>query len=686
MKKVSWDKLRQGVKLVFQPGRRKLDLKNIGYLPRWIILGIDISILLCAAVVTFLLLQGLTLSFYTRLTRMEELLMVVGVNTLYFLLFRTYAGLIRYSSYIDGLKLLFSTFASFVTLAGISYASYFIAGEKLFLVPGLFMYFIISFAFLFLFRVVVKQVFQAYFSETKKSEKIKVLVFGADSNAISVANAIRMEQPARFRILGFVDKSNHNTSKRILDLPILSKNKRISVLLRARGAQGVILADKYLTKAEKIALVDDCLENGYKVFTAPLISDWENEQDFSRQIKNIQIEDLLERKPIVLDNKSISKELKGKRVLVTGAAGSIGSEIVRQVLKYDPELLIIVDQAETPLHQLRLELNNLSDEVRYEAVMGDVRNYERMNRVFEAFSPHVVYHAAAYKHVPLMEENPSEAVFVNIMGTKNMADLAVEHKAEKFVMVSTDKAVNPSNVMGASKRIAEMYVQSLYFTSKEKEKKTTRFITTRFGNVLGSNGSVVPLFKEQIAKGGPITITHPDIIRYFMTIPEACRLVLEAGAMGKGGEIFIFDMGEAVKIMDLATKMIRLAGFIPEEDIAIKVTGLRPGEKLYEELLSDKAKTLPTHHEKIMIATETIDNYEYVNKAVLSIYEVARKYKNDKTVKRMKSLVPEYKSMNSLFESLDNGSVVEAASEKEIPEKESKELYGTGKHRIGFSG
>lgn len=692
MKKLSWDKLRQGIRLAFQPGKRKLDLKNIGYLPRWIILGIDIAILVCAAIVTYVLLQGLTLSFYSRLTRLEELLMIVGVNTVFFLLFRTYAGLIRYSSYIDGLKLLFSTFASFVALAAISYISYLVTGEKLFLVPGLFMYFIISFVFLFLFRVVVKQVFHAYFSETRKTDKTKVLIFGADSNAISVANAIRMEQPARFKILGFVDKNGHNTSKRILDLPILCKNKRISVLLRARGAQAVILADKYLTKAEKIALVDDCLENGYKVFTAPLISDWENEQDFSRQIKNIQIEDLLERKPIVLDNKSISKELKGKRVLVTGAAGSIGSEIVRQVLKYDPELLIIVDQAETPLHQLRLELNNLSGEIRHETVIADVRNYERMDRVFKAFAPEVVYHAAAYKHVPLMEENPSEAVFVNIMGTRNMADLAVEHKVEKFVMVSTDKAVNPSNVMGASKRIAEMYVQSLYFSNREKGRKTTRFITTRFGNVLGSNGSVVPLFKEQIAKGGPVTITHPDIIRYFMTIPEACRLVLEAGAMGKGGEIFIFDMGEAVKIMDLATKMIRLAGFIPEEDIEIKVTGLRPGEKLYEELLSDKAKTLPTHHEKIMIATETIDDYDYVNKTIRSIFETAKQYKNDKTVKYMKNLVPEYKSMNSLFESLDNrGSTEPSPSEptilaEDMADKEKKKLYGTGKHRVGFSG
>lgn len=673
---------------MLHPGSRKLDINSMGYLPRWAILCIDVGILVFSAVVTYVLLQGLTLSIYSSLSRVEELLIVLGVNTIYFYVFRTYAGLIRYSSYIDGLKLLFSTFTSFITLVLVSNISYWVSGEKLFLVPGLFMYFILSFVFLFLFRVVVKQVFNGYFRESKKTERIKVLIFGADSNAISVANAIRMEQPPRFKIVGFVDKGSHNTSKRILDLPIISNNKRISVLLRARGAQGVILADKYLTKAEKIELVDDCLESGYKVFTAPLISDWENEQDFSRQIKNIQIEDLLERKPIVLDNKGISKELKGKRVLVTGAAGSIGSEIVRQVLKYNPELLIVVDQAETPLHQLRLELNELSPEgVKCETVIADVRNPERMNRVFKTFTPHVVYHAAAYKHVPLMEENPSEAVFVNIMGTKNMADLALKYKAEKFVMVSTDKAVNPSNVMGASKRIAEMYVQSLYFSLQGKGKKSTRFITTRFGNVLGSNGSVVPLFKEQIAKGGPITITHPDIIRYFMTIPEACRLVLEAGAMGKGGEIFIFDMGEAVKIMDLATKMIRLAGFIPDADIEIKVTGLRPGEKLYEELLSDKAKTLPTHHEKIMIATETTEDYECINTAIQSIYEVAGKYKNEKTVKQMKALVPEYKSMNSLFECLDgDGLAKKGPGKSAVTDNESKDYLAANDSHVGFSG
>ncbi|RAV30974.1 polysaccharide biosynthesis protein [Sinomicrobium soli] len=672
MEKLNWNRFKAAVRLVFQSGGRKLDLKNIGYLPRWIVLGMDIAILVLAALVTWVLLQGLTLSFYSRLTRIEELALVVGVNTVFFLIFRTYAGLIRYSSYIDGLKLLFSTTSAFLALTAVNYLSFWATGEKLLLIPGLFVYTVIAFAGLFLFRVVVKQVYQAYFSEERKKSKMPVLVFGADSNAISVANAVRMEQPPRFKIFGFIDRNKHNTSKRILDLPILSNNKRVSVLLRAHGAKGVILADKHLTKQEKIALVDDCLEHGFKVFTAPLVSDWENEQDFSGQIKNIQIEDLLERKPIVLDNKGISRELKGKRVLVTGAAGSIGSEIARQVLKYKPEMLIVLDQAETPLHQLRLEIGKCCGEVQFETVIGDVRNYQRMNRVFEVFKPHVIYHAAAYKHVPLMEENPSEAIFVNVCGTRNMADLAVQYKAEKFVMVSTDKAVNPSNVMGASKRIAEMYVQSKYFSLREKDKKCTRFITTRFGNVLGSNGSVVPLFKEQIANGGPVTITHPDIIRYFMTIPEACRLVLEAGAMGKGGEIFIFDMGEAVKIMDLATKMIRLAGFEPDEEIRIKVTGLRPGEKLYEELLSDKAKTLPTHHEKIMIATETIDDHAEVSEAVARLCEEAGKFRNEKTVKLMKALVPEYKSMNSLFESLDGKE--EESKDRKPAQKEETEL------------
>ncbi len=439
----------------------------------------------------------------------------------------------------------------------------------------------------------------------------------------------------------------------MLDLPILVQKKKLPTLMRSVGAEGVIIADKSLSKEEQLIIVDQCLEFNYRVYSVPLISDWENQKEISQKVKNIEIEDLLERKPIVLDSKSISKQLKDKTILITGAAGSIGSEIVRQVLVFKPKLVLILDQAETPLHHLSLELNTESNSEMI-TIVADVRNKVAMDRVFRTYSPQVVFHAAAYKHVPLMEENPSQAILTNIEGTKIVADLSCQYKVKKFVMVSTDKAVNPSNVMGASKRIAEKYVQSLQLKVQAlEEKKHTKFITTRFGNVLGSNGSVVPLFTKQISNGGPITITHPDIIRYFMTIPEACQLVLEAGAMGNGGEIYIFDMGKPVKILDLAKKMIKLAGFIPDKEIKIEIVGLRPGEKLYEELLNDASKTLPTYHEKIMISEESHDEFEGLNNDVEELIAIANLFDNDNIVTKMKKIVPEFKSMNSTFEILD---------------------------------
>ncbi|MGA9591413.1 MAG: nucleoside-diphosphate sugar epimerase/dehydratase, partial [Salegentibacter sp.] len=373
----------------------------------------------------------------------------------------------------------------------------------------------------------------------------------------------------------------------------------------------------------------------------------------AQKIKSLQIEDLLEREPIKLDVENKIRQLTGKTILVTGAASSIGSEIVRQVADYNPAKLIILDQAETPLHNLRLEIESKFPDLKYKCIICDVGNQRRLELMFQNHTIDVIYHAAAYKHVPMMEENPHEAIFVNIMGTKNLADLAVKYETGHFVMVSTDKAVNPSNVMGASKRAAEMYVQSLFNSQRKNGEEITKFITTRFGNVLGSNGSVVPLFKKQIEKGGPVTITHPDIIRYFMTIPEACQLVLEAGAMGKGGEIFVFDMGEPVKIMDLAIKMIKLAGYEPHKHIKVRITGLRPGEKLYEELLNDECKTLPTHHKKIMIGQDVVRDYEEVAAKIEMIIKSASKLRSDKVVAKLKDLIPEFKSNNSLFENLD---------------------------------
>jgi FlaA1/EpsC-like NDP-sugar epimerase len=638
----------------FSRANLKLSIHNLSYLPRWIIIMIDFSVLIVSFFFTLLIFRGTGLKYIITTHDVLFVCSFFGVNIFFFWLFRTYSGIIRHSSYIDAVKLLFSQMSVLIVFLFFNFSYELLYNERAFLTTALFINVVLSFCGLFLYRVVVKQTFELYFSEKSPTKLIRAIIYGTDANAISVANALKFETPTRFKIVGFVDRNNQNASKRMLDLPILVQKKKLPSLMRSVGAEAVIIADKSLGKEEQLIIVDQCLEFNYRVYTVPLISDWENQKEISQKVKNIQIEDLLERKPIVLDNKSISKQLKDKTVLISGAAGSIGSEIVRQVLSFNPKKVIILDQAETPLHHLSLELQKNHYTSKIHNVIADVRNYEAMSKVFKLYKPQVVFHAAAYKHVPLMEENPSQAILTNIEGTKNLADLACEHNVIKFVMVSTDKAVNPSNVMGASKRIAEKYVQSLQIkNSKENKVKATKFITTRFGNVLGSNGSVVPLFTKQIANGGPVTITHPDIIRYFMTIPEACQLVLEAGAMGNGGEIYIFDMGKPVKIIDLAKKMIKLAGFIPDKDIMIEIVGLRPGEKLYEELLNDTSKTIPTHHEKIMIAEEIQDEYENLHGEINELIGIANFFNNDDIVAKMKTIVPEFISMNSTFEILD---------------------------------
>ena len=614
----------------------------------------DVMVLIFSFTFTYLLFKGTGLGYIITHHEFYFVGSLLGVNIFFFWLFRTYSGIIRHSSYIDAIKLLFSQMSVLIVFLFFNFVFELYNGDKAFLNTALFINIVLSFCGLFLYRVVVKQTFELYFAEKNNSKLIRTIIYGTDANAISVANALKFETPSRFKIVGFVDKNNQNASKRMLDLPILIQKKRLPALMRSVAAEGIIIADKSLSKDEQLIIVDQCLEFNYRVYTVPLISDWENQKEISQKVKNIQIEDLLERKPIVLDSKSISKQLKDKTILITGAAGSIGSEIVRQVIGFNPKNIILLDQAETPLHSLCLETQNLISDSRIHAVIADVKSKEAMERVFKVYGPQVVFHAAAYKHVPLMEGNPSQAILTNIEGTKNLADLACKYKVKKFVMVSTDKAVNPSNVMGASKRIAEKYVQSLHLKNqKEKGKDTTKFITTRFGNVLGSNGSVVPLFTKQIAEGGPLTITHPDIIRYFMTIPEACQLVLEAGAMGNGGEIYIFDMGKPVRIIDLARKMIKLAGFIPEKEIKIQIVGLRPGEKLFEELLNDTSKTLPTYHNKIMIAEEIQDEYETLHIEIDELIGISKFFDNDDIVAKMKKIVPEFKSMNSSFEILD---------------------------------
>lgn len=636
----------------------RFSLKNLGYLPRWLILLIDVFVIASSAGITFYLFKGIGLDYFKGVSYLPKLSFYFAVNIFFFWWFKTYSGIIRHSSFIDAIKIMFSQIATLLFLGCTDLVYSLISEDSLFVTTALFINIIFSFCLLFFYRVIVKQFFENYFKELQSGNLVNALIYGTDANALAVTNALKAEVPARFKVVGFVDKYKTNESKRILDLPILSQKKKISALMRSMDARALILADKSLTKEEQMSIVDECLEANIKVYTLPIITNWENQKEISKKIKSFQIEDLLDRKPIVLDKKSISQQIKGKTILITGAAGSIGSEIVRQVIAFDPKSIIILDQAESPLHDLTLEIQKYVVNSEIVSVISDVRDKNSLKRIFEKYNPNFIYHAAAYKHVPLMEENPSQAIFANVVGTKNLADLAIEFGTERFVMVSTDKAVNPSNIMGASKRIAEKYVQSLYFDNLQDNSETTKFITTRFGNVLGSNGSVVPLFTKQIAEGGPVTITHEEIIRYFMTIPEACQLVLEAGAMGKGGEIFIFDMGKPVKIYDLAQKMIKLAGYIPNKDIMIKVVGLRPGEKLFEELLNDNSKTLPTHNEKIMIAQEIIDKSENVLRQVDEVIKVAFEFDNTSIVAKMKKIVPEFKSLNSEYEKLDKKKIV----------------------------
>ena len=629
--------------------------QNIGYLPRWIIFAIDVSIVLLACAITQVIVISLNVKLYPTLSVYLQYAFILLINAFSFIFFKTYSGIIRHSTFIDGVKLLVATSASYLTLMVVNYSFQIITDNKILLSTGLFITYVISFLLLFLFRILVKNIFETYLQVIDTNQLTRVVIYGADANAISVANALKTEKPSRFNVIAFVNKFKQDkTNKSILNLPIINQTKGIHIILKSVNAEALIIAEKSLTKEETIKLVEECLEYNFKVFTVPLITDWEDQKQISNQLKNFAIEDLLERKPIVLDNNKISAQIKGKTVMITGGAGSIGSEIVRQVINFSPYKIIILDQAESPLHSLQLEISEISEKVIIKTVLADIKDYAILKNVFEEFKPDFVFHAAAYKHVPLMEENPSQAVYTNVIGTKNLADLSHKFLVEKFVLISTDKAVNPSSVMGASKRIAEKYVQSLNYHFKNVNKKNaTKYITTRFGNVLGSNGSIVPLFTKQIQEGGPITITHPEIIRYFMTIPEACQLVLEAGAMGNGGEIYIFDMGEPVKIIDLAKKMIRLAGFIPDKEINIKIIGLRPGEKLYEELLNDTSKTLPTHNLKIMIAHDNFDDYEAINQAVSDLIETSKKYSNQDIVAKMKLIVPEFISMNSEFQALD---------------------------------
>ncbi|WP_252730266.1 polysaccharide biosynthesis protein, partial [Chryseobacterium indologenes] len=573
---------------------------------------------------------------------------IVIVNTVFMYFFKTYAGIIRHSTFIDLFKLFVSCLCTMLAIGTINIFYFWTTGSKFILTPYLVLYFVISFMGLFLFRLYVKEFFHVVREYRRSALKKRILVLGIDEQSIAIARAILDNPSLPYQVVGFLTQRTDSKRASLLGKPIYEKQKIEENTKEDLIIDGVLVVKEMMAREEMNSWVNLFLEKDLNVFKAPSVQKL-RDSDLGGSIKNLQIEDLLNRKPIKIQNEKIKSRHFERNVLVTGGAGSIGSEIVRQVALVNPSLIVVLDQAETPLYEIELEMREKFPNIAFKFVLGDVSNQHRMESLFQQYNFSMVYHAAAYKHVPLVEENPHEAIFVNILGSKIIARLSSKYKVNRFVMVSTDKAVNPTNVMGASKRAAELFVQSL----QNLEGNTTKFITTRFGNVLGSNGSVIPHFKKQIEAGGPVTITHPDIVRYFMTIPEACELVLQAGTMGQGGEIFVFDMGEPVKILDLAKRMIKLSGFEPNIDIKIIYTGLRPGEKLYEELLSDNAKTLPTHNEKIMVSKDPTIGFVEIDLLTKQITKASLRRDKVEVVKLLKMIVPEFRSNNSIYEALD---------------------------------
>ncbi|MFZ4862228.1 polysaccharide biosynthesis protein [Sphingobacterium sp. Mn56C] len=580
-----------------------------------------------------------------------QFILCLGTTALSFILFKLHSGIIRYTSAADSIRILSSILLTVIILFIFKLFGLALHIPKFIDTRLIIIYALFLFTGLVVYRTSIKIFFQ--YSRTAKKLKKNVLIFGAGELGIAVKRTFDHDLTTNKVIVGYLDESTSKIGKSIDGIKIYSSEDLDKTIFKF-AIDELIIATPSLAPDKKTALIDTCLENNVSVLTLPSVNKIFKGDVSVNQIKSVKIEDLLERAPIKIDNESILHQLQGKRVLVTGAAGSIGSEIAKQLGQYNPQMIILCDQAESPLHNLQLDLqDNFKNQV-YHSFIADVKNEDRMRHLFETFKPHIIYHAAAYKHVPMMENHPIEGVRTNVYGTFNLANLAVEFKVQKFVFVSTDKAVNPTNVMGASKRIAEIYVQSLNNKlANIGQESYTRFITTRFGNVLGSNGSVIPRFKEQIEKGGPVTVTHPEITRYFMTIPEACQLVIEAGNMGEGGEIFVFDMGKSVKIVDLASKMIKLSGYTPNKDIEIKFTGLRPGEKLYEELLNDLENTLPTHHEKIMIAKVRDNNFDEILDKFQRLFTLVKTQHDTNIVRQMKIIVPEFKSQNSQYEQLD---------------------------------
>ena len=619
-------------------------------LPSWAILLFDILIVVFSVFVAYL-----TRFLFADVKLMEgemvrTLMVVLPFAVLFFRIFRTYANILRLSSFVDVMHLFVALTLTFGCSLVIAALSPIVLKMHMSSIPVLMIAYFVSFLLLATSRMFIKMLYDHFNLNTSPRQQLNTYIYGT-TTGVDIAKALRTEKDNRFRLRGFVADDPDMVGKVLMGVKVYRNDENLTAQLARDRVQAMIVSPAKAKVLKSSDLADRLLKMGIQVFLAPELSDntWTGTLP-KGAIKEVQIEDLLGRDPIQINMKKIAPHLEGKRVLITGAAGSIGSEIMRQVAMFNPYQLVLIDSAESPLHDIRLEIKKKWAEIDAPTIIANITNKSRMEEIFKQYQPQIIFHAAAYKHVPMMEDNVSEAIQNNVLGTKVLADLAVKYQVERFVMISTDKAVNPSNVMGCSKRICEIYVQSLARKVEKEGLAPTQFITTRFGNVLGSNGSVIPLFRKQIEAGGPVTVTHPEIIRYFMTIPEACQLVLEAGSMGKSGEIYIFDMGQPVKIVDLAKRMIQLSG---RTDVKIVFTGLRHGEKLYEELLATKENTKPTSHDKIMIAEVREYDYEDVSNDVDALIDSSYEYDTMKIVARMKDLVPEFKSLNSQYSFLD---------------------------------